>query len=42
MKELQQEMLEMFLNGLTLDEIAKDLNLDVEDVYQSIRWMKNM
>jgi uncharacterized protein (DUF433 family) len=42
MKELQQNMYELFLSGLTLDEIAKEFDLDVEDVYQSIRWYKNM
>jgi uncharacterized protein (DUF433 family) len=42
MKELQQDMYELFLSGLTLDEIAKEFDLDVEDVYQSIRWFKNM
>jgi uncharacterized protein (DUF433 family) len=42
MKELQQDMYELFLSGLTLDEIAKEFDLDVEDVYQSIRWYRNM
>jgi hypothetical protein len=42
MKELQQEMYDLFVSGLTLDEIAKAFGLDVEDVYQSIRWFKNM
>jgi uncharacterized protein (DUF433 family) len=42
MKELQQDMYELFLSGLTLDEIAADFGLDVNDVYESIRWYKNM
>ena len=42
MKELQQDMYELFLSGLTLDEIAKEFDLDVEDVYQTIRWYRNM
>ena len=42
MKELQQNMYELFLSGLTLDEIAKEFDLDVENVYQSIRWYRNM
>jgi DNA-binding CsgD family transcriptional regulator len=42
MKELQQEMYDLFVSGLTLDEIAADFGVSVDDVYQTIRWFKNM